>query len=29
MKHIPVIFYTGSYLDKKDQELARKIGVSR
>ncbi|HSA77672.1 MAG TPA: response regulator, partial [Nitrospirota bacterium] len=29
LKDVPVIFYTGSYLDKKDQELARKIGVSR
>jgi diguanylate cyclase (GGDEF)-like protein/PAS domain S-box-containing protein len=29
LKDIPVIFYTGSYLDKKDQELARQIGVSR
>ena len=29
LKDVPVVFYTGSYLDKKDQELARKIGVSR
>ena len=29
LKGIPVIFYTGSFLDKKDQEFARKIGVSR
>ena len=29
LKDVPVIFYTGSYLDKQDQELARKIGVSR
>lgn len=29
LKDVPVIFYTGSYLDKKDQELAHKIGVSR
>ncbi|HUI66687.1 MAG TPA: diguanylate cyclase [Nitrospirota bacterium] len=29
LKDVPVVFYTGSYLDKKDQELARRIGVSR
>jgi diguanylate cyclase (GGDEF)-like protein/PAS domain S-box-containing protein len=29
LKDVPVIFYTGSYLDKQDEELARKIGVSR
>jgi diguanylate cyclase (GGDEF)-like protein/PAS domain S-box-containing protein len=29
LKEVPVVFYTGSYLDKKDQEFARKIGVSR
>ncbi|HXY55658.1 MAG TPA: diguanylate cyclase [Nitrospirota bacterium] len=29
LRDVPVIFYTGSYLDQKDQELARRIGVSR
>jgi diguanylate cyclase (GGDEF)-like protein/PAS domain S-box-containing protein len=29
LKDVPVVFYTGSYLDKRDQELARQIGVSR
>jgi diguanylate cyclase (GGDEF)-like protein/PAS domain S-box-containing protein len=28
-KDIPVIFYTGSYLDKKDRELAAEAGVTR
>ena len=28
-KDMPVIFYTGTYLDKEDQDLAREIGVSR
>ena len=26
---VPVIFYTGSYLDRKDEELARELGVAR
>ncbi len=29
LKDMPVIFYTGTYLDKEDQDLAREIGVSR
>ncbi len=29
LKDIPVIFYTGSYLDQKDQDLARELGVTR
>ena len=29
LRDVPVIFYTGSYLDQQDQELARRIGVSR
>ncbi len=29
LKDIPVIFYTGTYLDQEDQNLAREIGVSR
>jgi len=29
LKHIPVIFYTGIYLDKKDEDLAFEMGVSR
>ena len=29
LKDLPVLFYTGSYLDEEDQELAREIGVTR
>lgn len=29
LKEIPVIFFTGTYLDKKDEEFANEIGVSR
>ncbi len=29
LKDMPVIFYTGTYLDKEDQDLAREIGVSK
>ncbi len=29
LKDMPVIFYTGTYLDREDQDLAREIGVSR
>jgi len=29
LKDMPVIFYTGTYLDQEDQDLAREIGVSR
>jgi diguanylate cyclase (GGDEF)-like protein/PAS domain S-box-containing protein len=29
LKHLPVIFYTGSYLDDEDRELAREMGVAR
>ncbi len=28
-KDLPVIFYTGNYLDKEDQKLARDLGVSK
>jgi diguanylate cyclase (GGDEF)-like protein/PAS domain S-box-containing protein len=29
LKYIPVIFYTGTYLDREDESLARGLGVSR
>ncbi len=29
LKDVPVVFYTGSYLDKKDEELAFETGVTR
>jgi diguanylate cyclase (GGDEF)-like protein/PAS domain S-box-containing protein len=29
LKDLPVLFYTGSYLDEEDQKLAREIGVTR
>ncbi len=29
LKDLPIIFYTGSYLDQKDQDLAVEIGVNR
>jgi diguanylate cyclase (GGDEF)-like protein/PAS domain S-box-containing protein len=29
LKDLPVLFYTGSYLDKKDQDLASEAGVTR
>lgn len=29
LKYIPVIFYTGTYLDREDEALARGLGVSR
>ena len=29
LRDMPVIFYTGTYLDQEDQDLAREIGVSR
>ncbi len=29
LKDLPVVFYTGSYLDEEDQKLAREIGVTR
>ena len=29
LKELPVIFYTGNYLDKEDEKLARDLGVSR
>lgn len=29
LKDTPVIFYTGSYFDDKDKELARRLGVAR
>lgn len=28
-RNLPVIFYTGNYLDKDDEKLARELGVSR
>ncbi len=28
-KHIPVVFYTGTYTDKKDEELAIRLGVDK
>jgi diguanylate cyclase (GGDEF)-like protein/PAS domain S-box-containing protein len=28
-KDLPVIFYTGNYLDKEDEQLARNLGVSK
>ncbi len=28
LKNLPVIFYTGTYIDNKDRELAREIGAS-
>jgi diguanylate cyclase (GGDEF)-like protein/PAS domain S-box-containing protein len=29
LKDLPVIFYTGNYLDEEDEQLAKKLGVSR
>jgi diguanylate cyclase (GGDEF)-like protein/PAS domain S-box-containing protein len=29
LKDLPVLFYTGSYLDEEDRKLAREIGVTR
>jgi len=29
LKDLPVIFYTGNYLDEEDEQLARKLGVSK
>jgi len=29
LKNIPFVFYCGTYLDEKDEEIARKVGVDR